>query len=422
MSEPLAGAAPRGSAVTVRGAPPGSSPGDLAEQAAGVLWDNRAELVATLETFGTRTAAVDEISNSVAALRGASAELAAHRPRTVGGLGVFLPSNNVLYSYVLFGLIPLLYSSHITMRPSQRVASQSQHIHRIITSDAAFRGTLPIELVSLTQRQFIARCAESDVVVFNGRPANALAVGDRLPDRTALLAFGSGPNPVVVGADADVKTVAEDVVRTRLYNSGQDCLCPDIVFAHDDVADDLLTAMGEAVANVPVGPLADPTTTVAPLSYPDAVEQAAAFLSNHPGRTVTGGQADLTTGLVTPTVIDLPWDPSFRPPEFFSPVICVMRYSSGEDIVKWLDSPSERRRGMYVSVYGESAVRGQRAGNSVVLREQTALDAENGNEPLGGYGPEASHVRVGSSLTARPLLLSAELGPTRAGTVRALHG
>ncbi|WP_055694222.1 aldehyde dehydrogenase family protein [Streptomyces prasinopilosus] len=406
MSELLTGDA----AVTVRGGPPGSTVGGLAGLATEVLWENRAELVAVLETFGTRTAAVDEVANSIAALRGARGELEAHRPRPTGGLGVFLPSNNVLYSYVLFGIIPLLYSSHITMRPSQRVAEQSRHIHRIITSAPEFKNELSIELVSLTQKQFVARCADSDVVVFNGRPANALAVGDKLPERTVFLAFGSGPNPVVVGAEADVRAVAGDVVRTRMYNSGQDCLCPDVVFAHDSVADDLLTAMSEAVADVPVGARADPTTVVAPLSYPDAVEQAAGYLAGHPGRTVRGGRVDTATGLVAPTVIDLPWDPDFCPPEFFSPVLCVMRYSTGEDVVRWLDSHTERRRGMYVSVYGEDAVREGRSGTSVLLRERTALDAENGNEPLGGYGPEASHVRVGRTVTARPLLLSAELG------------
>ncbi|GAA2382508.1 hypothetical protein GCM10010420_00540 [Streptomyces glaucosporus] len=410
---------PRGTAAAVMGPPEGGEAplrvrdDRFAEDSAEVLWRNRGELVDTLVTIATRTAAVDEIGNSLSALRGAGRELAAHRPRAIGELGVFLPSNNILYSYVLFGLIPALYSERIVMRPSQRVAEQAREIHRIIASDPLFRGRLPVEMVSVTQRQFLDRCARSEAVVFNGRPENAFDVGGRLSDRTLFLAFGSGPNPVVAGPECDVKRVAEDVLRTRMYNSGQDCLCPDVVFAHDDVADDLVTALREGLAAVSVGPLDDPRTTVAPLSYPDAVEQTAGFLGAHAGRVVAGGRVDLATGLVEPTVLDLPWDPSFSPPEFFAPVVCVMRYSAGEDVARWLDSPAERRRGMYVSVYGEDAVRGARAGTSVVLEERTALDAENGNEPLGGYGPEASHVRTGGATVARPLLLSAELGPGR---------
>ncbi|MCL6736749.1 aldehyde dehydrogenase family protein [Streptomyces neyagawaensis] len=409
---------PHGSGTAVMGPAPGHGgdparqPGDdgFAADAAEAVWRNREELVAVLETIATRRAAEDEIGFALAALRGADGELAAHRPRHIGELGVFLPSNNLLYSYVLFGLIPALYTRHIVMRPSQRALTQTREIHRIMSADPLLRGRHPVELVSMTQREFLGRCADAEAVVFNGRPENAIGVGERMGENTLFLAFGSGPNPLVVGADGDVKQAAADILGTRMFNSGQDCLCPDVVFAHDDIADDLLTALREGAAEVPVGPLLDPRTVVAPLSYPDAVEQAAEFLGAHRDRVTFGGRADPRTGLVEPTVLDLSWDPSFAPPEFFAPVVCVMRYSTGADLQRWLDSPAELLRGMYVSVYGEHALRGDRAGTGVVLRERTALDAEDGNQPLGGYGWQAGHVRSGGRVTARPLLLSAELG------------
>ncbi|MFI6013457.1 aldehyde dehydrogenase family protein [Streptomyces sp. NPDC051243] len=425
MSEPPAaapmphgpGTAVMGPALSGGGAQHRHPGGDgFAEDAAEAVWRNRAELLATLETIATRKAAEEEVGYALSALRGATGELAAHRPRTIRELGVFLPSNNILYSYVLFGLIPALYSERIVMRPSQRAAEQAREIHRIMTGDPLLRGRVPVECVSLTQRQFLARCAESEAVVFNGRPENALDVGARVGRSTLFLAFGSGPNPLVVGPRGDVKQAAEDVVGTRMFNSGQDCLCPDVVLAHDDVADDLVTALREGVETIPVGPLADPHTVVAPLSYPDAVEQAAGFLDAHREYVLTGGRVDTGTGLVEPTVLDLPWDPAFSPPEFFAPIVCVMRYSSGDDVVRWLESPAETRRGMYVSVYGEPALRGDRVGTSVVLRGRTALDAEDGNQPLGGYGWEASHVSLGGRVTPRPLLLSAELGRGRPGS------
>ncbi|MCX4764963.1 aldehyde dehydrogenase family protein [Streptomyces sp. NBC_01275] len=385
-----------------------------------VLLRNRTALLAALETVTTASAAADEFDSALAALRGARAELDGHRPRNIAELGVFLPSNNILYSYALFALIPSLYASHIVVRPSRRVGEESRRIHHVITSDPAFPARTAIELTDMTQRQFIARCAESEAVVFNGRPENAREVGGRLPDRTLFLSFGSGPNPIVVGRDAVLPVAAQDIVRTRMHNSGQDCLCPDVVFAHDEIADDLLTALREAVRAVPVGPLSDPATTVGPLCYPDAVEQTAEFLAAHRDRIREGGRADRGTGLIRPTLLDLAWDDSFLPPEFFAPVVCVMRYPTGADVVRWLNSPTERRRGMYVSVYGEPALHAPRVGASVTLDARTALDAENGNEPLGGYGPDASHVRHHGALTARPLLLSAELaqahdrGPERA--------
>ena len=386
----------------------------LMDDATAVLRRNRAELLTALTPMTTASAAADEFDSALAALRGARAEIGTHRPRTIAELGVFLPSNNILYSYVLFGLIPSLYASRIVMRPSRRAAQETRAVHRVITSDPDFEATTALELADLTQRQFIDRCARSEAVVFNGRPENARDVGRRLPDRTLLLSFGSGPNPIVVGPDADLPVAAADIVRTRTHNSGQDCLCPDVVFAHRTTADDLLAALREAVRAVATGPLTDPATTVGPLCYPDAVRQTAAFLEAHRSHVLEGGHADPATGLVPPTLLSLPWDDGFAPPEFFAPVICVMRYDSAADVARWLCGPAERRRGMYVSLYGEPALHGRpRIGASLVLDARTALDAENGNEPLGGYGPDASHVRTRGTLTARPLLLSAELGPRR---------
>ena len=391
----------------------------LMDDATAVLRRNRAELLAALEPMTTASAAAAEFDSALAALRGARAEIDTHRPRTIAELGVFLPSNNILYSYVLFGLIPSVYASHIVMRPSRRVAEESRAVHRIITSDPAFKARPAIELTDLTQRQFLARCARSEAVVFNGRPENARDVGRRLPDHTLLLSFGSGPNPIVVGPEADLPAAAADIVRTRMHNSGQDSLCPDVVFAHRTTPDDLLTALREAVRAVPTGPLTDPATTVGPLCYPDAVHQAATFLDAHRKHVLEGGHADRTTSRISPTLLSLPWDDTFAPPEFFAPGICVMRYDTAADVARWLRSPSERRRGMYVSLYGEPALHGTRSvgmsriGTSLVLDARTALDAENGNEPLGGYGPDASHVRARGTLTARPLLLSAELGRPR---------
>ncbi|MCX4743112.1 aldehyde dehydrogenase family protein [Streptomyces antibioticus] len=384
-----------------------------------ILLRNRPELLAALESVTTRAAATAEFDSALAALRGARAETDTHRPRTITELGVFLPSNNILYSYVLFGLIPSGFAGHIVMRPSRRVGEESRRIHRIITSDPAFRAIHPtdIELTDMTQRQFIARCAQTEAVVFNGRPENAREVGASLPHRTLLLAFGSGPNPIVVGPEAELATTARDIVRTRTHNSGQDCLCPDVVFAHDSIADDLVTALREALRSTAVGPLSDPATTVGPLCYPDAVRQAATFLDAHRDHIREGGRVDHRTGLVTPTLLDLTWDDSFLPPEFFAPVVCVMRYGTATDVSRWLHTPTERRRGMYVSVYGEPKLHPPtttsgtpRIATAVSLDSRTALDAENGNEPLGGYGPDAGHVRAHGTVTARPLLLSAELG------------
>src|SRR3954462_13660942 len=82
---------------------------DLDLTAIDVLLRHREELIAVLCEAATHRAAGDELPRAVRALAGAAAEVARWRPARQSRLVVFMPSNNVLYSYVLFGLIPLLY-------------------------------------------------------------------------------------------------------------------------------------------------------------------------------------------------------------------------------------------------------------------------------------------------------------------------
>ena len=71
----------------------------LMDDATAVLRRNRAELLTALTPMTTASAAAAEFDSALAALRGARAEIGTHRPRTIAELGVFLPSNNILYFF-----------------------------------------------------------------------------------------------------------------------------------------------------------------------------------------------------------------------------------------------------------------------------------------------------------------------------------
>ncbi|MFH8385262.1 aldehyde dehydrogenase family protein [Kitasatospora sp. NPDC018058] len=374
------------------------------------LLENRRELLSVLTRVATRQAAGDEFLRSLRALSGAPWELLRNSPGRLGRLATFLPSNNLLYSYVLFGVIPALYTDEVRLRPSARVAPAAMAVHGILGPRvrAAIGGRF--EMAPDSQREFLATCAVSDAVVFTGQPDNAATVAGRIPHDALFLGFGSGPNPLVVGPEADLDSACRSVLAARLYNSGQDCLCTDIVFVHRSVARDLVGRLADALSAVRVGDRRDGDTLVAPLVYPDAVEGAAGFLAGHQEFVVRGGHADPDRQVVEPSLLHMPWRGAFHPPEFFSPVVLTMEYDDPRQIERWLRSPEETVRGMYVQVFGEPGLRGPRIGTSVVCTERITFDVEDGNQPFGGYGLQGGHVRRGGTVVSRPLLLSAEVG------------
>ncbi|MFJ9810787.1 aldehyde dehydrogenase family protein [Streptomyces sp. NPDC101158] len=384
---------------------------ELVPGIADTLLRHQSELHSVLTQVATARAATDEVFRSLRALAGAPWELERNAPRRLGRLAAFLPSNNLLYSYVLFGVIPSLYAEEVRIRPSARVAPAAMAVHEILAPPLRALGGGRIVMAPSSQREFLAECARCDAVVFTGRPDNGEAVAAHLSRDALLLTFGSGPNPVVIGPEADPDAVCRTVLDARLYNSGQDCLCPDIIFVHRSLARRVLPRLADALGGVRVGDRRDPGTRVAPLVYPDAVTDAAGFLARHHEFTIRGGRVDVARHLVEPTLLHLPWQDAFHPPELFSPIVLTMEYDDPRQIARWLHSAEESARGMYLSVLGEPALAGvPRIATSVICDERITFDVEDGNRPFGGYGPRAGSVRRNGKITGRPLLLSAEAG------------
>jgi acyl-CoA reductase-like NAD-dependent aldehyde dehydrogenase len=355
--------------------------------------------------------AVDEVNRSAKALAGALWEVEREGPQRVERIAVFLPSNNALYSYVLFGLIPALYCEEVVLRPSQRISCITKEVHCVL------QDVLPKSLAerlrllhNASQREFVeSLCYQASAVVFTGQPENARSVAAKLPSDQLFLAFGSGPNPLVIGERANPQAALSQAIRGRLYNAGQDCLCSDVIFVNRAIAEPFIDDLVSHVAGVEVLDRDHPEAIVTPLVYQDAVEDAADFIQANSHRVLVGGRVNRNTSVVEPTVIETELSPKFCPPEFFSPVFLVAKYDDWEDVQNWLQTPREIGRGMYLSLLGVPDVSQGIVGTSVVCHGMTPFDVEDGNRPFGGFGTEASAVSNRGEWHGRPLLLSAEI-------------
>ena len=379
---------------------------------ADALAARRDELLEIIVEIATYDSAADELASAVAALRGADREVAEHAP-SVGTAAVFLPSNNLLYSYVLYGLIPSLYCDRVLMRPPARFADIGCRLHEALRDVRGDLVPARVELRPTFQREFLGLCAGADAVVFTGQHRNGLQVASELGPETPVLLFGSGPNPVVIGPEAGVTEVLAAAVSARLYNVGQDCLCADLYLVHADRARELVEGLCDSIADLGSGDRREPGVALAPLTYPDAGHHAQRFVDRHADLVVRPGRLDGPEA-PRPVVLSAPWRLDLHPPEFFCPVFLVMVYERADQVRAWLATREERTRGMYVSVFGEPELAGAPiVGTSVVCAGQTTFAFEDGNTPFGGYGVEASGVSLHGEVAGRPLLLSAEMGGAR---------
>ncbi len=369
-----------------------------------VIAANRSEILAILTQVGARSAAEYEIDAALATLDGAQAEVERHDPPQVGKIAVFLPSNVVLYSYVLYLAVPCLYADQVVFRPSSQVRDTVAALHEFLSPHHG----LPITITLDSQRDFVAGpVMDADVVVFTGTYQNAETIRRELAPEQLMTFMGSGINPVIVAPGADLELACEDIATIRLFNSGQDCLAPDIIWVHADLIDEFLTRMRTILSELRYGPNDCPLSDYSSLSYDSALTAGVTYLMRHREAIHFGGEIDLAGRRLSPTIVVWPSHREARIAEFFAPIFNVCSYTDEACAADVLGSGVYAERALGATVYGmapriEAALRRK---HTVTVNE-TLLTIDDGNAPFGGNGPMANYVARGRTLHHEPVLIS----------------
>ncbi|CAM3848704.1 aldehyde dehydrogenase family protein [Tsukamurella strandjordii] len=352
-----------------------------------------------------------ELDDAVALLRTADVEAdryAFANPATP--LRVYLPANNTLYSLALFVLLPALYLDDVMARPSTRSKAQYFALRDILGE--AFPATA--RLVDYSQREF-ADLSAGAAVVFNGRPENGMRLVDVIRP-SVFLGFGAGPNPALIGADASAEQLdlaVHAVVESRLYNNGEDCLCPDLVLVHRAVRTAFVDRLIARLEQIPAtGDRTAPGLVNGLLSGTDSVTGLTEQLQQYPRPELWRGRS-IDAPEHHPVVVREASlaDLGEEIPEYFGPVFDLVTYDGFPDVEAALSTPARRADGMYAWGFGETGLDGrERLGTARVIGARTPFEAESGHEPFGGWGHRASWASVaGAAPVGRPLLLADEM-------------
>ncbi|MFI6296481.1 aldehyde dehydrogenase family protein [Nonomuraea sp. NPDC050790] len=369
-----------------------------------MLRDDPQPVIDILTEISLHRSVMAEIDAARATLAGAVEEVLTHGPARVRRLAAFMPSNVLLYSYVLYLLVPALFTERLTARPASVVADQLHRLHALL----APVHNLPIEVVAASQREFVTgQVASADVVIFTGAYSNAEQVRATLRDEQLFVFFGQGVNPFIVGPDAQVGRAVRDAMRVRLLNSGQDCYGPDVLYVHDSVKDAFVDGLTRAVAAARYGGNRDPEADYGSLWYDTAVEGSADYLRRNHEHIVAGGAIDFRTRRVEPTVLVRDWAPRVPIVEFFAPIFNVVGYSTAQQVSRHIDSPFFAERAMGAMVYdAEPGLVDTLRKRHTVAVNSTLIDVDDGNQPFGGHGVMAGYVMRHGKRWTGPTLLS----------------
>ena len=236
-----------------------------------------------------------------------------------------------------------------------------------------------------------------------------------------------GNAPFIVLPDADLDFAASQLVRLKLFVSGQVCVTANRVFVHDSIEPALTEKIAALLAAARVGDGLAEGTDAGPLIHRQACDEVAALVSEavkDGARIVCENRsferdASLRAGSFSPPVLLTGVRDEMRiaREEIFGPVIPLLRYSSVADAVR---RANETPFGLAAYVYGGDlsqcrAVASALETGIVGVNEWRPLKAEIpfGGVKQSGIGSEGGEEGIREFLTTQVLSLPRPAIPPR---------
>ena len=208
---------------------------------------------------------------------------------------------------------------------------------------AVMNDVLPADvLIGVSgDREVGARLAshpDIDKIMFTGSTATGRRIIESSAGNLARLTLELGGNDAgIVLPGTDVSSIAQDLFWGAFINTGQTCAAMKRLYVHDSVYEEVVDALAEIAASVPMGNGLDEDNVLGPLQNRaqfDIVSRLVEEARGRGARGVTGGEAASELGelFYRPTIVaDIDNDAALVQEEQFGPALPVIRYSDVDE-------------------------------------------------------------------------------------------
>jgi acyl-CoA reductase-like NAD-dependent aldehyde dehydrogenase len=148
-------------------------------------------------------------------------------------------------------LIPALVAGNsVLLRPSPQTPLFGNRLLEIFTEAGLPSNVLQIlHIGSLDVLDQVAQLPEIQSISFTGSTAGGLRLREATAKQVKPVNLELGGNdPAYVRADADAKSVAENLVDGAVFNSGQSCCSIERVYVHEKIYDEFVRCVQEELA------------------------------------------------------------------------------------------------------------------------------------------------------------------------------
>ncbi|CAN7244619.1 aldehyde dehydrogenase family protein [Microbacterium foliorum] len=215
---------------------------------------------------------------------------------------------------------------------------------------AVMNDVLPADvLIGVSgDREVGARLAshpDIDKIMFTGSTATGRRIIESSAGNLARLTLELGGNDAgIVLPGTEVSAIAQDLFWGAFINTGQTCAAMKRLYVHDSVYDEVVDALAEIAASVPMGNGLDENNVLGPLQNRaqfDIVSRLVEDAKGRGARVVTGGEAAPELGelFYRPTIVaDIDNGAALVQEEQFGPALPVIRYSDVDEAFAFANS------------------------------------------------------------------------------------
>lgn len=244
-----------------------------------------------------------------------------------------------------------------------------------------------------------AMSAHKDIakMVFTGSCATGKKVMMSSAETMKRLTLELGGNDAgIVLPDVDAEAIAEGLFWGGFINNGQTCAAMKRLYVHEDVYDDVCTALVEFARKIPVGDGRDEGSILGPINNQMQFDKVSRLVADAAGkgRVLLGGAPG--EGLFFPPTIiaDLSNDDPLVAEEQFGPALPIIKYSDLDDAIA---AANNSENGLGGSVWSKDidkahAVARQLQCGSVWINKHGAIQP---NAPFGGVKSSGIGVEFG---------------------------
>lgn len=241
-------------------------------------------------------------------------------------------------------------------------------------------------------------------VVFTGGTKTAQHIYASLSSRANaplphLIAETGGLNAMIVDSSALAEQVTTDVIASAFQSAGQRCSALRVLFIQEEVADELITMIKGAMAQLTVGDPTELATDVGPIIDQPALDAIQAHIATFSDKGLLArSPIDQTAGYYcAPALIEIS-DIGLLKEEVFGPVLHIVRYQSNA-LQGVIESINKTGYGLTLGIHSrinetiDYVIKRAKVGNIYVNRN--IIGAVVGTQPFGGEGLSGTGPKAG---------------------------